>query len=56
MLDDGTLLRPKGWQHVPSGRRLVLHLPGGGGFGDPEKRSEAAKAEDVRKGYATETK
>ncbi|MFK0206999.1 hydantoinase B/oxoprolinase family protein [Agrobacterium sp. NPDC090283] len=56
MLDDGTLLRPKGWQHVPSGRRLVLHLPGGGGFGDPEKRSEAAKAEDVRKGYVTETK
>lgn len=56
MLDDGTLLRPKGWQHVPSGRRLVLHLPGGGGFGDPEKRSEAAKVEDVRKGYVTETK
>ncbi|WP_454687734.1 hydantoinase B/oxoprolinase family protein [Agrobacterium leguminum] len=56
MLDDGTLLRPKGWQHVPSGRRLVLHLPGGGGFGDPEKRSDAAKAEDVRKGYVTETK
>ncbi|GGG14495.1 5-oxoprolinase [Rhizobium wenxiniae] len=56
MLDDGTLLRPKGWQHVPSGRKLVLHLPGGGGFGDPKKRSEAAKAEDVRKGYVTETK
>lgn len=56
MLDDGTLLRPKGWQHVPSGRKLVLHLPGGGGFGDPKRRSKAAKAEDVRKGYVTETK
>ncbi|QDG93952.1 hydantoinase B/oxoprolinase family protein (plasmid) [Rhizobium sp. NIBRBAC000502774] len=53
MLDDGTHLRPKGWQHVPSGRKLVLHLPGGGGFGDPQKRSEAAKVEDVRKGYVT---
>ncbi|WP_312361725.1 hydantoinase B/oxoprolinase family protein [Agrobacterium sp.] len=56
MLDDGTLLRPKGWQHVPSGRKLVLHLPGGGGFGDPAKRTEAARAEDIRKGYVTEKK
>ena len=34
-LDDGTVMRPKGWQHVPAGRRLVLELPGGGGYGDP---------------------
>ncbi|MEZ5753562.1 MAG: hydantoinase B/oxoprolinase family protein [Paracoccaceae bacterium] len=53
-LDDGTRLRPKGWQHVPEGRRLVLHLPGGGGFGDPARRDPAARANDLSKGYVTE--
>ena len=55
-LDDGTKLRPKGWQHVPAGRRLVLELPGGGGFGDPAERPAEARAEDISKGYVTETK
>ena len=50
-LDDGTLLRPKGWQHVPPGRRLVLHLPGGGGYGDPARRDAGARETDVRRGY-----
>ena len=54
-LDDGTRLRPKGWQHVPEGRRLVLHLPGGGGHGDPAKRPAAARMNDKSKGYVTET-
>ncbi|RQP05949.1 hydantoinase B/oxoprolinase family protein (plasmid) [Paracoccus sp. MA] len=53
-LDDGTELRPKGWQHVPAGRRLVLQLPGGGGFGDPARRGADARAEDAFKGYVTE--
>ncbi|MFD1329207.1 hydantoinase B/oxoprolinase family protein [Mycoplana ramosa] len=55
-LDDGTKLRPKGWQHVPAGRRLVLELPGGGGFGNPAERSAEARAEDLSKGYMTEKK
>jgi N-methylhydantoinase B len=55
-LDDGTMLRPKGWQHVPAGRRLVLHLPGGGGFGDPAKRSPDARTDDRIKGYVTGAK
>ncbi|OHC54428.1 MAG: 5-oxoprolinase [Rhodobacterales bacterium RIFCSPHIGHO2_02_FULL_62_130] len=55
-LDDGTPLRPKGWQHVPAGRRLVLHLPGGGGYGDPAARSANDRARDLAKGYVTETK
>ena len=55
-LDDGTKLRPKGWQHVPAGRRLVLELPGGGGFGSPAERSNEARAEDLSKGYVTEKK
>lgn len=50
-LDDGTALKPKGWQHVPAGRRLVLHLPGGGGYGDPAQRDAEARATDVRRGY-----
>lgn len=54
MLDDGTKLRPKGWQHVPAGRRLMLSLPGGGGYGDPAKRNDAARADDHSKGYVTE--
>ncbi|NHF72420.1 hydantoinase B/oxoprolinase family protein [Paracoccus xiamenensis] len=53
-LDDGTQMRPKGWQHVPPGRRLVLELPGGGGYGDPARRSNAARSNDVSKGYVTE--
>lgn len=52
-LDDGTGLKPKGWQHVPAGRRLVLQLPGGGGYGDPARRDPAARAEDLAKGYVT---
>lgn len=52
-LDDGTQLRPKGWQHVPAGRRLVLHLPGGGGFGDPDERDFDASEADRVKGYVT---
>ncbi|MEO5615759.1 MAG: hydantoinase B/oxoprolinase family protein, partial [Cypionkella sp.] len=52
-LDDGTQLKPKGWQHVPQGRRLILHLPGGGGYGAPEMRSDAAQVDDATKGYVT---
>jgi N-methylhydantoinase B len=53
-LDDGSRLRAKGWQHVPAGRRLILQMPGGGGFGDPAKRGAAARREDRRRGYVTE--
>ncbi|TJV26425.1 MAG: hydantoinase B/oxoprolinase family protein [Mesorhizobium sp.] len=53
-LDDGTQMRPKGWQHVPAGRRLILQLPGGGGYGDPSKRSTEARANDRSKEYISE--
>ncbi len=52
-LDDGTKLRPKGCQHVPAGKRLILNLPGGGGFGAPEARDPEARTTDLRKGYLT---
>jgi len=47
-------MRPKGWQHVPEGRRLILELPGGGGYGDPGKRSADARALDQFRGYVSE--
>ena len=52
-LDDGTRLRPKGWQFVPAGRRLILELPGGGGHGDPAKRSPEQRALDRLRGYVS---
>ncbi len=53
-LDDGSPMRAKGWQHVPAGRRLVLSLPGGGGFGTPSERSEESRRQDRLKGYVVE--
>lgn len=54
-LDDGTTMRPKGWQHVPAGRRLILEMPGGGGYGDPGQRGADARAQDLSKGYVSES-
>lgn len=53
-LDDGTAMRPKGWQSVPPGCRLVLEMPGGGGYGDPARRADDARANDRSRGYVTE--
>ncbi len=49
-LADGTKLRSKGRQRVPSGARLRLSLPGGGGYGDPGTRDRAAVAADLEAG------
>ncbi len=46
LLDDGTRLASKGRQHVPAGRRLILQLPGGGGYGPVDKREAAAAERD----------
>ncbi|WP_431285783.1 hydantoinase B/oxoprolinase family protein [Humitalea sp. 24SJ18S-53] len=40
-LSSGVALAGKGLQVVPAGQRLVLELPGGGGWGDPAARVEA---------------
>jgi N-methylhydantoinase B len=50
-LDDGSPFRSKGRQTIPVDRRLILELPGGGGFGDPADRDEAAAANDRIQGY-----
>ena len=54
LLDDGTKLATKGRQHVPAGRRLVLMLPGGGGYGPASERSPEAIARDIACGYVAE--
>lgn len=52
-LDDGTPLRAKGLQRIPTGRRLVLDVPGGAGWGKPAERDQAAIAEDQAAGLVT---
>lgn len=37
---------------MQAGDRVRVKTPGGGGYGDPAKRSEKKRAEDVRLGYA----
>ena len=50
-LDDGTLMKAKGRQLVPAARRLVLNLPGGGGYGNPADRADEARKRDQRLQY-----
>ncbi|MDH3386486.1 MAG: hydantoinase B/oxoprolinase family protein [Gammaproteobacteria bacterium] len=52
-LDDGSKLSSKGKQWIPDERRLVLKLPGGGGYGDPSQRDPALVAQDVEREYIT---
>jgi N-methylhydantoinase B len=49
-LKSGAKLRTKGYQVIPNGDRLILELPGGGGFGDPAERDPEAAARDARDG------
>ena len=50
-LDDGSPLSPKGKQWIPEGRRLILKLPGGGGYGAPSEREPALLALDLEREY-----
>lgn len=50
-LSDGTKLRSKGRQLVKNGQRLVLSLPGGGGFGSPKERDPEAIKNDIDAGF-----
>ena len=49
-LKSGRRLKSKGRQSVPYNDRLVLELPGGGGYGDPRERDPALVAADVADG------
>jgi N-methylhydantoinase B len=50
---NGTVLRTKGFQVIPKGRRLLLKLPGGGGMGDPKQRDPALVRRDVADGLVS---
>lgn len=52
-LDDGTALKGKGLQSVPADRKLVLELPGGGGYGPANERPLEAVESDIVNGYLT---
>jgi N-methylhydantoinase B len=44
----GSKLKDKGIHIINKGDALIVELPGGGGFGDPAKRSDTLKAADVK--------
>ena len=50
-LDDGGKLQTKGKQWIPDGCRLVVKLPGGGGFGKPAERDRALVEQDIAREY-----
>ncbi len=49
-LASGRQLDGKGTQTIPSGDRVVIEMPGGGGLGDPLARDPAMVAADVEAG------
>lgn len=49
--DDGTAMRGKGKQFVPHGRKVMLSLPGGAGYGAASMRDPALVKRDLARGY-----
>lgn len=49
--DDGAQMRGKGKQFVAHGRKVMLALPGGAGYGDPAKRPVKNVRRDLARGY-----
>jgi len=49
-LASGERLRGKGVQMIKAGERLVIHTPGGGGYGDPRERERDAVRRDLERG------
>ncbi|MFU8824290.1 hydantoinase B/oxoprolinase family protein [Yoonia sp.] len=50
-LDDGGTMQGKGKQFVPAGRRVMLGLPGGAGYGPATDRDPALIKRDLARGY-----
>ncbi|CAN7281866.1 hydantoinase B/oxoprolinase family protein [Bosea sp. LjRoot9] len=50
-LDDGTAMAGKGRQGVPEGRKVMLSLPGGAGYGPAAERGRAEVLRDLALGY-----
>ncbi|HEY4254384.1 MAG TPA: hydantoinase B/oxoprolinase family protein, partial [Roseomonas sp.] len=49
-LGSGGAMKVKGFQVIPAGDRLIVEMPGGGGYGDPFARDPVQVARDVRFG------
>ena len=54
-LASGASLAIKGLQIIPAGDRLIVEMPGGGGYGAPHMRDPALVARDVRFGLIEAT-
>lgn len=50
---NGKFIHSKRTIQLNAGDRLVLETPGGGGYGDPTGRLDAARREDLKNGYVT---
>jgi N-methylhydantoinase B len=53
LLKSGKRLPGKGAHIIDPKDRLIARTPGGGGYGDPSRRSQAARAADRMAGYVT---
>jgi N-methylhydantoinase B len=49
--EDGTAMKGKGKQFVPSGGRVLLEFPGGAGYGNPKERDHELILNDLKSGY-----
>jgi N-methylhydantoinase B len=49
----GDTLKAKGRQRIPAGERLVMAMPGGGGYGAVAQRDRDAVLADVRNGLVS---
>lgn len=47
-LASGVILKGMGFQVIPEGDRLIVEMPGGGGYGDPAERDPGQVEADVR--------
>ena len=52
-LRSGRILPAKAHSTIPRGERLVVSMPGGGGYGDPRRRDPARVARDVARGFVS---
>lgn len=55
-LGSGTPLRGKGTQIVRAGERLIIHTPGGAGYGDAGARAPEAILSDMENGLVSNTR
>ncbi|MBR2820220.1 MAG: hydantoinase B/oxoprolinase family protein [Reyranella sp.] len=52
-LQSGAKFSEKGFYVVPAGDRLIIEMPGGGGYGEPSQRDRKLVERDVEYGFVT---